>query len=452
MQVLHRQIAQLALVAALASVATLLVCRSFPQVVLPQGPVDGAPPRALADPEPTTKAFVKWKPNNEHQDEVSGCFDDDAFTKRYAFSWMMEGLSCSVGFLIFRWFANAYMMGLCFCSCLLWESLNWGSKAKSIWREANLQLMVLNIFFSEQQFDVVRNNRFASTCLFLFIEESITQYVNYKRHYGPQQYGEEDLKRLQIVNRYQKLSTRIGRVTLLCVCQLMLGLFYFYAFLQKIKNPQVLETSSGVKWTLAFLLCNAAGEHEVGESFQQHFWLTVMKNLKEEQHPSACCQFFSCKYMNELRARRLFSILVNMYLRRIIFCSAPVLLALENDTLDFLKDVMAVFFITKLDEIDDPLNFHRDLPYKIRHLFFPDETTDGPNQDDPGVCGEFQALLYDVPPGQQDNSNNIAQSKVVTKEDLEVGLQTKVTQKDLEDCLQPLREELKKLQEAIEGK
>merc|ERR1712107_195463 len=58
------------------------------------------------------------------------------------------------------------------------------------------------------------------------------------------------------------------------------------------------------------------------------------------------------RYRHEWLVRRFMSYMVNRVFRVIILGTAPVLLSVAGP-MDFIKDVMAVFFMTKLDDIDD---------------------------------------------------------------------------------------------------
>jgi len=53
----------------------------------------------------------------------------------------------------------------------------------------------------------------------------------------------------------------------------------------------------------------------------------------------------------------LMSMSVNMFIRRIVFCTAPILLSIADDPLEFIKEALAVFFITKLDDLADKVKF-----------------------------------------------------------------------------------------------
>jgi len=133
------------------------------------------------------------------------------------------------------------------------------------------------------------------------------------------------------------------------------------------------------------LLCNLAGEDEVGSTFHFPFWLKLLGNQKEmkwqlgegeeETLPAQgrICFVFCVSYKNQARIRMTMSIIVNLFIRQIIFSTAPILLSVADDTLEFIKDSLAVFFITKLDDLDNPISFLRDLNRKRKNDTHTDE-------------------------------------------------------------------------------
>jgi len=60
----------------------------------------------------------------------------------------------------------------------------------------------------------------------------------------------------------------------------------------------------------------------------------------------------------------LMSMSVNMFIRQIVFCTAPILLSIADDPLEFIKEALAVFFINKLDDLADKVKFVDSLEQK----------------------------------------------------------------------------------------
>merc|ERR1712087_346021 len=51
--------------------------------------------------------------------------------------------------------------------------------------------------------------------------------------------------------------------------------------------------------------------------------------------------------------RFLYDLTINCFCREVLLCIAPIALS-TSDRNDLIKDCLAIFFITKLDDIDDP--------------------------------------------------------------------------------------------------
>lgn len=150
-----------------------------------------------------------------------------------------------------------------------------------------------------------------------------------------------------VMNRYQMMSMRFTSILALFWCQLALGMFYMYSFLAGHKGW---DNSSALRWFTAMLLCNLASEDGTGRTFHLPFWLKLISNktMKNEGLRRQIC------------IRMFMSFIVNLCIRRIILSTAPIILSVVDDPLAFIKDSLAVFFITRLDDLDHPINFKSD--------------------------------------------------------------------------------------------
>mmetsp|Transcript_52374 Transcript_52374/g.103952 ORF Transcript_52374/g.103952 Transcript_52374/m.103952 type:complete len:98 (+) Transcript_52374:2-295(+) len=68
--------------------------------------------------------------------------------------------------------------------------------------------------------------------------------------------------------------------------------------------------------------------------------------------------------IREMRVRMCMTLIINLYIRRIIISTAPVFLSAIDVPAEFLKDCLAVFFIVKLHELPAPVNWDKDLREK----------------------------------------------------------------------------------------
>lgn len=80
--------------------------------------------------------------------------------------------------------------------------------------------------------------------------------------------------------------------------------------------------------------------------------LICNKKIKAEGHRFEIC------------VRMAMSFIVNSYIRQILLYTAPIMLSITRGNLEFIKDSLAVFFITKLDYLNEPVNFLSDFENK----------------------------------------------------------------------------------------
>merc|ERR1712032_1386950 len=164
----------------------------------------------------------------------------------------------------------------------------------------------------------------------------------------------------------------MGQITTTCrKCVLyfiaQVGLMGYYMFsLNSDPDTHNVESVSFLKWFFAVVLTIIAGEDEVGAPFNQEFW----DHLCEQKIASLKRPVFGCLWQTErryeFRCRMVLSFIVNRIFRGIILGTGPILLCVCGP-MDFIKDCLAIFFITKLDDLDD----HQDLQevieaFKIR--------------------------------------------------------------------------------------
>jgi len=223
-------------------------------------------------------------------------------------------------------------------------------------------VIVLNLFYSAWVPEWMYQNPFSVSVVFLCLEASLYRFVGYRNEKVTDEVL--DLPREPIRDRYQLLSSKFTTISLLFLCQFTLGLFYIYALNNKTDGW---SNTSGWRWFISVLLVNLAGEEEVGNSFSFRFWLQLVRTTNPRMDNTTtfccCCPF---KYRTEAIIRGIMSMIVNMFIRRIIFCTAPIFLATSESPIDFIKDCLAVFFITKLDELDNPVALKDDLAKKFK--------------------------------------------------------------------------------------
>lgn len=272
-------------------------------------------------------------------------------------------ISCgfAIFFLVFWHLVHA---ALCFLSRLDGQIGIDGRKTEmnSFIRDLCLAVIVLNIFYGER----VRNETkdtwpFQNSCLLLTLEAAcyrIVQTIFYKHPeyccyccYVEEGRTEVDQNviDLKIRNSYQKLSMRFTQICIIFVIQLALGLFYVHSLANKEGGW---KETSGWRWFLSVLLVIHAGDDEHGKAFHMRFWLTVLLSGDHR---------VNWQVRLEMGFRMMMSMVINMFIRRIIFCTAPIFLGTMDTPMDFILNAMAIFYITKLDDLEEETGFGQDL-------------------------------------------------------------------------------------------
>merc|ERR1712062_169384 len=114
---------------------------------------------------------------------------------------------------------------------------------------------------------------------------------------------------------------------------------------------------SMMKWIFAVALVMVAGDDNVGPKFGTVFWKDKWNKafnggcedfLENEKNDRGC--FFGMPPRLNILLRLCWDLAVNGFARSMICGTAPIMLCVEGP-LDFVKDATAVFFIIKLDDI-----------------------------------------------------------------------------------------------------
>lgn len=182
-------------------------------------------------------------------------------------------------------------------------------------------------------------------------------------------------------NVYMDFRKPFRKATLVFVAQL--GLFAYYVYELnggdgddspgfQSHDP---ANASFTKWMFALCIIEISGDEEVGPSFGIAFWKNKLQRLKllpsPETESGKICGFevpVGWTRLNKnfgdrvcmmrmsprihVLLRLVMDFVINSLARSIIRGTAPIMLCVEGP-LDFIKDVTAVFFILKLDDIDE---------------------------------------------------------------------------------------------------
>merc|ERR1712032_538105 len=203
----------------------------------------------------------------------------------------------------------------------------------------------------------------------------------------------------KIENKYRDISHPFQDITCLFLCQL--GLFFYYvAYLNYDPDSHDPDKLSLMKWIVAIMVTEAVTTEELGVAFlaRDFFyycdvlgktpsfftgddeemsdprlteslddqnedskikkWLTSLRfhtakdGSRRKRKARVGCTSIPIPVTVEYWCRMIWDIIVNSPIRTIVLITAPVLLAV-SENMDFVQNCTAVFFLIKLDDLDD---------------------------------------------------------------------------------------------------
>lgn len=248
-------------------------------------------------------------------------------------------------------------------------------------RKFAMGIVILNIYYNN--FWPFRVHKFSWSCLFIFGERIVLVWISrtvrlsvLRQRIVPKDGQSTDVSVKTLYDDVYDMRTAEGstepegvlnpckklpRVLMIFVCQFGMGMYY-YCEMNGIADG-ITPTNNGydgnvgvkirncgevsmVKWFIATIILHVAGEDEVGAEFQWDFW-----NFQFFKRPERMGTVWQMKPYKRcvLMMRFVFSFIVNSLFRCIIVGTAPMMLCVE-EPLDFVKDVLAICFIIKLDD------------------------------------------------------------------------------------------------------
>jgi len=162
-------------------------------------------------------------------------------------------------------------------------------------------------------------------------------------------------------NRYMELSYPFSRVCLYFFVQS--SLFALYTFHMMGLRAEYFSTPKDRKenvdmafWFFSMCLCNLAGADNLGGRYNAFYWQDISDVADQELFSGKKSHhwfgFMPVSFKNEWRLRRFMSFFVNGICRSCILGTAPILMSVA-DPLSVIKDSMAVFFLTTIDDLPD---------------------------------------------------------------------------------------------------
>jgi hypothetical protein len=257
-------------------------------------------------------------------------------------------------------------------------------------RSFGMNMIVLQLYYYGASAKSANNNAFTFSCAWIFAETVVIWYLlqelgkfvartwparnkasnelplntrgssNAVDDAEPEQAAGDNKQR--ITNVYMNISRPMRIVSMFYMAQIGLMLYYVYN-LNIDPDTHNFSKVSGVKWVLGVIISIIAGEDEVGASYDLDYWERLMKAYTkyEKEHPdnkmkNVVCGCIPLIRIIEWNIRQFMDWSLNSVTRKILLFTAPIMLCVE-DPLDFIKDVLAVFFIIKLDDYDDAKSF-----------------------------------------------------------------------------------------------
>lgn len=229
---------------------------------------------------------------------------------------------------------------------------------KPLARTFGLAMIVLQFWQSEYLERFIKGYELTAT-LWLVVVESILSIIVAAFAMNFDKTPKQSLKKLFVENRYQNVNVPFRIMLLYFWVQgaLMTYFLYYVNNDEKVhyRGKHQEHKFSTLKWIIAVNLTQIAGEKEAGRIFHFSYWASLWK-LKDGTNQDKILGCIPCPYWLQLRLRAICDFLVNALFRIIIMAVAPVELAVQDD-LEFIKDALAIFFITKLDNYEDPKKF-----------------------------------------------------------------------------------------------
>lgn len=159
-------------------------------------------------------------------------------------------------------------------------------------------------------------------------------------------------------NEYMCVPKKFRRCTLYFFVQGGL-IAYFVFFLNDDTETRSVENVSILKWLIGLVITAIAGDDQAGATYDWLFWRRMFVNIRDRHTlpcENAARKIFWCVPVSlgfEWRVRQAMDFTVNVLFRAILIGLAPILLCVEGP-MDFIKDVLAIFFIVQLDDFDEP--------------------------------------------------------------------------------------------------
>lgn len=276
---------------------------------------------------------------------------------------VMEAFSGEMCDLLKPVLFHPVMLFVAFAMVLQWQiGIKFESKKSMLRRQLHNEmvhtfgvgLIVLQIFYAPYLQSIIQGSQFTVSCFFILFDSLLSLVLNTL-------VGKRIPIALNIVmveNRYQDITVHCHRMFTYFWVQTALFLYFAY-YVNNDAGTHSAEHVSILKWFIAVNLTQIAGADEAGTRFHARYWFKILEVAKTAgDKRDKIFGFLPVSFETHWRIKAFCDFMVNGIIRVTIMGLSPVVLA-HSSPLDFIKDCLAIFFITKLDDYDDHRTFKK---------------------------------------------------------------------------------------------
>eukprot|EP00927_Polykrikos_kofoidii_P034878 TRINITY_DN29496_c0_g1_i3.p1 TRINITY_DN29496_c0_g1~~TRINITY_DN29496_c0_g1_i3.p1 ORF type:complete len:465 (+),score=60.32 TRINITY_DN29496_c0_g1_i3:58-1452(+) len=227
-------------------------------------------------------------------------------------------------------------------------------------------IIVLQIYYAPGLADFTSGNAFTCSVAFLTFDTTVLYYfwraVADKYNEGESSADKDSKKAdLKINNVYMDTKkSLLGSTLVTFFAQFGLMLYYVYELNsgEAGRNTRDPGNASLIKWLTAVAVITVSGEDEIGKCFASATWKEVLGRVDKEldrvdkENPRGL-EWLWLKL--PILVRIVCDFVINGTCYSLVLGTVPIMLCVEGP-LDFVKDTLAIFFIVKLDDIDNILD------------------------------------------------------------------------------------------------
>jgi hypothetical protein len=233
------------------------------------------------------------------------------------------------------------------------------SRCSNFARCLGRNVIILNIYYNKG-FAVAEHTLLRSyghhplveSVIFAFFESAIVHQFARRLQKRLRDYSSRDrdwAKGEIIDSKFSDFSVPWSMATITFVGQFAL-FFFFVLELNGDGKTHEACSMNVFHWLTAVIVTNVAGLGESGVGFHASVWHELWK--QRASYPVRS-RYFGEPYSEQYCSRCFYAVTINGFCREVLLCLAPVALSVV-DRGDLVKDCLAIFFICKMDDLDQP--------------------------------------------------------------------------------------------------